>query len=126
MTGIRRAWPFDEKARVDTTEKVLAEVFRNLSSPFGEQVPFSHVPAQLTNMARGPPRAGKQVRTVTRQVQATWEDEREKSAMMKKCKDETKAGTIDDGMNTCRARKKQEFEEDAEKLTARSRIVHFW
>jgi len=115
--SMRRAWASMENAGVDITENLVAVLFRNLISPFGNQVPFSCVPVQLTNMAGGPPpREWKQIRTVTRQVLAAWEDEGERSAKRKKCREQAEAGTIDDGVNTCRAKEEEEFEEDEEKL----------
>ena len=42
--SLRRAWVSLENAGVDITEDLVAKLFQNLISPFGNQVPFSCIP----------------------------------------------------------------------------------
>ena len=53
--SLRRAWVSLENAGVDITEDLVAKLFQNLISPFGNQVPFSCIPVQLTDLSGGPP-----------------------------------------------------------------------
>ena len=111
----RRAWVSLENAGVDITEDLVANLFQNLMSPFGNQVPFSCIPVQLTDLSRGPPpREWTQVRVVAQQVLAAWEDKERRAAKKRKQRKPVVEGMTDDVVHSFQSKDEASENSDSE------------
>ena len=83
----------------------MTGLFQNLTSPFGDQVPFSCIPIQLPDLSGGPPlREWAQVRAVSQQVLAAWENKESWAAMRRKQRRPVEEGMTDDVVHSCQSK----------------------
>ena len=119
--SMQRAWASLENAGVGITEDLVARLFQNLISPLGDQVPFSCIPIQLTDLSGGPPpREWAQVRAVTQQVLAAWRNEESRAAKKRKQRRPLEEGMTDYVVHSCQSKN-----EDSENNVSESNGMTF-
>lgn len=73
--SMRRAWSSVENSERTITEANVSRLFQNLVAPFGDNHPFSCIPAVLTESIGRPPRDWGYIRTVVTHLFAAWQQE---------------------------------------------------